>query len=91
MTKALTDVSLQNEILIPDRVQRSGLVAGVVPGQRVGGQVEGAERVAAARHVLPDQVAGFENLKIQFQIRFLKYVNVSSEIRFLDSNVNTHD
>ncbi len=43
-----------------------------MPGQGVGREVEGAEGVAAARHVLPDQVAGSKNLQVEFQIWFLR-------------------
>ena len=41
------------------------------PGVRVGGEVEGAEGVALAGHVLPKQVSRPVNLQVGLQIRLL--------------------
>ena len=53
---------LQNEVFVPGRVKGSGLVAGVVPGQRVGSEVERAEGVTASGHVFADQISGLQDL-----------------------------
>ena len=53
---------LQNEVFVPGRVKGPGLVAGVVPGQRVCGEVERAEGVTAAGHVFADQISGLQDL-----------------------------
>ena len=41
------------------------------PGVRVGGQVKGAEGVALAGHVLPQQVPGTVHLQVGLQVRLL--------------------
>ena len=41
------------------------------PGVRVGGEVKGAEGVALAGHVLPQQVPGAVHLQVGLQVRLL--------------------
>ena len=62
----------QHKVLVPLWIERPCLVAGVEPGQGVAGEVEGAEGVAAAGHVLADQVAGLHNLQVGLEVRLLK-------------------
>ena len=62
----------QYKVLVPLRVERPGLVAGVEPGQGVAGEVEGAEGVAAAGHVLAQEVAGRQDLQVGLQVRLLR-------------------
>ena len=41
------------------------------PGMRVGGEIKGAEGVALAGHVLPQQVPGTVHLQVGLQVRLL--------------------
>ena len=63
---------LQYKVFIPLGIQCPLLVAGVEPGQRIGGQVEGAERIAATRHVFANEVASLNNLQVGLKVGFLQ-------------------
>ena len=47
------------------------LITQKLPGMRVGGEVEGAEGVALAGHVLPQKVSRPVHLQVRLQVRLL--------------------
>ena len=67
-------VYIQDKVFIPCGIESPGLVAGVAPSMRVGGQVEGAKGVALTSHVFPKEVPGPVNLQVGLEIRFLVQV-----------------
>ena len=69
-------VYIKDKVFIPGGIESPGLVAGVAPSMRVGGQVEGAEWVALTSHVFPKEVPGSVNLQVGLQIRFLVQASV---------------
>ena len=64
--------NLQDAFLVPLRVEGFGLVASVVSRLGIGRQIKSAEWVAAAAHVLANQVTSLEYLQVDFQVRFLR-------------------